>query len=41
MAVHHGRKISEAARKLATKSSTKKQKTEAAQYMNKHKVQYH
>jgi hypothetical protein len=41
MAVHHGRKISKAARTLAKKTSTKKQKTEAAKYMNKHKEQYH
>lgn len=41
MAVHHGKKISDAARKLATKSITKKNKTEAARYMNKHKAQYH
>lgn len=41
MAVHHGGKISRAARTLAKKASTKKQKTKAAKYMNKHKEQYH
>ena len=32
MAVHHGGKISRAARTLAKKASTKKQKTKAAKY---------
>lgn len=41
MAVHQGGKISRAARTLAKKASTKKQKTKAAKYMNKHKEQYH
>lgn len=41
MAVHHGKKITNAARNLARKSSTRKQKTLAAKYMNKHKMQYH
>lgn len=41
MAVHHGKKISNAARNLARKSSTKKQKSIAAKDMNKHKEQYH
>lgn len=41
MAIYHGKKISGAARTLAKKASTKKQKTQAAKYMNKHKEQYH
>lgn len=41
MAAHHGGKIGKAARTLAKKTSTKKQKTKAAKYMNRHKEQYH
>lgn len=41
MAVHHGPKIRRAARTLAKKTSTKKQKSNAAKYMNKHKELYH
>lgn len=41
MAVHHGGKVGEAAKKLASKSSTKPEKSKAGKTMVKHKTKYH
>lgn len=41
MAVHHGKKISSAARRLAKKDSSKKSKSNASKIMNDHKKKYH
>ena len=39
--VHHGGKISAAARKLAQKSTSKRTKSKAGKTMAKHKARYH
>lgn len=41
MATHHGGKIGAAAKKLASKSSSAKQKTKAAGTLARHKAKYH
>ncbi len=39
--VHHGGKVGKAAKTLASKDSTKKQKSKAAKILDKHKEKKH
>ena len=41
MAVHHGGKVGAAARKLASKNTSKKAKSKAGKTLAKHKVDKH
>lgn len=41
MAVHHGGKVGSAARKLASKKTSKKAKSNAGKTLANHKAQYH
>lgn len=41
MAVHHGGKVGSAAKKLATKSTSKSSKRQAGKIMANHKAKYH
>lgn len=41
MAVHHGGKVGRAGKTLSSKKSTRQQKTDASNTLNRHKAKYH